>query len=139
MTGFIENLNNIWLVAFYVGVLVGYFLKKFVFADTKEVHPFSEILERMEANRKSRLADRQATITRISISRKKERLLVVSKEWNRIKEELAWYNDLNIKAKLTNHGLECWLEKKGAFGSLSEEKRILEAELQKELEYENLA
>ena len=128
-----EGLTNVWLVSFYVGVLAGYFLKKFVFADTKEIHPFSKILERLEANRKSRLAEKQASSIRISIARKKERLLAVSKEWKRVNEELAWYNDLNGKGKLTNHGLECWLEKKGTFGSLSEEKRILEAEL-KELD-----
>lgn len=57
MNGLFGSLINTWLVAFYVGVFVGYLLKKFVFADTKEVHPFSKILERLESNRKSRLAE----------------------------------------------------------------------------------
>ena len=132
-----ESLTNNWLVAFYIGTIAGYCVKKFVFADIKEIHPFSKILERLETNRKSRLAEKKAYVTRITIARKKERLLAVSKEWKKVNEELAWYDDSNIKGKLTNHGLECWLEKKGVFGSLSEEKRILEAEL-KELN-ENLA
>ncbi|MCK9434812.1 MAG: hypothetical protein M0R32_08365, partial [Candidatus Cloacimonetes bacterium] len=129
MHSFIESLTNIWLVAFYVGVLIGYLLKSFVFANTKEVHPLNNILERLENDRKSHLADKQASITRKTIERKKERLLIVSKECKKLNEELTWYDDLNSKGKLTNHGLECWLVKKGAFGSISEEKRILEAEL----------
>lgn len=129
MTVFFESLKSNWLVAFYIGIIVGYCIKKFVFADVKEIHPFRKILEHFEASRKTNIAERAEREKRARIRKIKDRLLYVSKEWNRLNEELSWYNDSKIKNRLTNHGLDCYLEKKGAFGSVSEEKRILEQEL----------
>ena len=123
-------MNNIAFISFYAGVLVGYAIKNYIFASTKEVHPLGGILERLESNRKARAKAKKLEKLEARIFIVRNRITKMSSEANGLKGELLYYQQLWEKNRLTSYGLETIVKKRRVCDTMIEEVRLLENEFE---------